>query len=147
MAPSLRLIAAEVVRRAALRPGEGVLDIGTGTGVGAAAALGEGRSVVGVDAAPGMLAIARREVPAADFVEADFGALPFPGSSFDVVMAVHALHFADDPVAALAEWWRVVPLAAACRSRCQVPEGPSTTQSFTPSTGATGWSGESGFRP
>ncbi len=110
MAPSLRLIAAEVVRSAALRPGEGRARFGTGTGVGAAAALGEGRSLVGVDAAPGMLAIASREVPGVDFVEADFGALPFPDSSFDVVMAVHALHFADDPVAALTEWWLVVPL-------------------------------------
>lgn len=108
MAPSLRPIAAEVVRRAGLRPGEPVLDIGTGTGIGAAAALGEGRSVVGVDAAPGMLAIARREVPQAEFVEADFGSLPFSDASFDVVMAVHALHFADDPVAVLAEWRRVI---------------------------------------
>lgn len=108
MAPSLRLIAAEVVRRAGLRSGERVLDIGTGTGVGAAAALGEDRVVVGVDAAPGMLAIARREVAEAEFVEADFGALPFPDASFDVVMAVHALHFADDPVAVLAEWRRVM---------------------------------------
>ena len=67
MAPSLRPVAEAVVRRAQLQPGERVLDIGTGTGSAAAAARGEGRQVIGVDAAPGMLEIARREVPGARF--------------------------------------------------------------------------------
>ncbi|MGZ6214138.1 MAG: class I SAM-dependent methyltransferase [Candidatus Limnocylindria bacterium] len=107
MAPSLRTMAVRVVQRAQLRDRDRVLDAGTGTGVGAAAAMTSGRDVVGVDAAPGMLAIARREVPGARFVEADFAALPFPRGSFDVVISVHALHFAADPVATLAEWRRV----------------------------------------
>ena len=75
MAPSLRPVAAEVVRRAALRPGERVLDAGTGTGIAAAGAVGDGREVVGVDAAEGMLAIAQREVPGVRFVQSDFGAM------------------------------------------------------------------------
>lgn len=107
MAPSLRPVAAEVVRRAGLAPGERVLDVGTGTGIAAAAARGEGREVTGVDAAPGMLAIARAEVPGVVFVEADFTALPFDGGAFDVVIAAHSLLFAADRVAALAEWLRV----------------------------------------
>jgi ubiquinone/menaquinone biosynthesis C-methylase UbiE len=107
MAPSLRTMAVSVVQRARLRDGDRILDAGTGTGVGAAAAMTRGREVVGVDAAPGMLAIARREVPGARFVEADFGDLPFPSGSFDVVISVHALHFAEDPVAVLREWRRV----------------------------------------
>ena len=107
MAPSLRTMAVRVVQRAQLRERDRVLDAGTGTGVGAAAALTAGREVVGVDGAPGMLAIARREVPGARFVEADFAELPFPAGSFDVVISVHALHFAEDPVAALREWRRV----------------------------------------
>jgi len=107
MAPSLAVVAAEVVRRAALRPGERVLDLGTGTGSGAALALGEGRAVTGVDGAAGMLEIARRTVPEATFVETDFGELPFAEASFEVAMAVHSLHFAADPVAVLAEWLRV----------------------------------------
>lgn len=107
MAPSLRPIAEAVVARAHLRPGERVLDIGTGTGSAAAAALGQGRAVIGVDAAPGMLEIARREVPGVRFEEMDFAALRFDDASIDVVLAAHSLLFATDQAAVLAEWLRV----------------------------------------
>ena len=108
MVPSLRQVAGEVVRRAALRPGERVLDIGSGTGIAAAAALGEGRTVMGVDGAAAMLEFARREVPGATFEAMDFHHLAFGDGSWDVVISSHALLFADDPIAALREWRRVV---------------------------------------
>jgi len=127
MAPSLRTMAVRVVQRAQLRERDRVLDAGTGTGVGAAAALTAGRDVVGVDGAPGMLAIARREVRGARFVEADFAELPFPVGSFDVVISVHALHFADDPVTALAEWRRVT--TGGGRLSLSVP-GPRSALSY-----------------
>lgn len=107
MAPALAPMAAEVVRRASLRPGETVLDVGTGTGTGAALARGEGRRVIGLDAAPGMLEIARRETPDVEFIDADFTAIPLPEQSVDVLTAVHSLLFADDRVGALREWRRV----------------------------------------
>jgi SAM-dependent methyltransferase len=107
MAPALEPVAREVVRRARLRPGERVLDLGTGTGTAAGHAAGEGRRVTGLDAAPGMLEIARRAHPELAFVEADFDAIPLPDASFDAVLAVHALLFADDPIATLGEWLRV----------------------------------------
>ena len=107
MAPSLRPIAAEVVRRAELQAGERVLDLGTGTGIAAAAARGEGRIVIGVDAAAGMLSIARQEVPGVTFQEMDFSDLTFADASFDVVIAAHALLFAADQPATLREWLRV----------------------------------------
>ena len=107
MAPSLRPVAAEVVRRADLVPGERVLDIGTGTGIAAAAARGAGREITGIDAAPGMLAIAGAEVEGVTFVEMDFKDLQFADGAFDVVIAVHSLLFATDRVAALTEWLRV----------------------------------------
>lgn len=107
MAPSLRPIAETVVRRARLRPGERVLDAGTGTGSAAAAARGEGREVIGVDAAPGMLEIARREVAGVRFEEMDFAALAFEDASVDVVIAAHSLLFAIDQAAVLVEWLRV----------------------------------------
>ena len=127
MAPSLRTMAVVVVQRARLGHGDRILDAGTGTGVGAAAAMTSGREVVGVDAAPGMLAIARREVPGARFVEADFAELPFPAGSFDVVISVHALHFAADPVATLSEWLRVTTDGG--RLSLSVP-GPRSALSF-----------------
>jgi ubiquinone/menaquinone biosynthesis C-methylase UbiE len=127
MAPSLRTMAVVVVQRARLREKDRILDAGTGTGVGAAAAMTSGRQVTGVDAAPGMLAIARREVPGARFVEADFSQLPFPDSSFDVVISVHALHFAADPVATLSEWRRVA--VADGRVSLSVP-GPRSALSY-----------------
>ena len=107
MAPALRPAAEAVVRRAALGRGETVLDVGTGTGTGAALAVGDGRRVIGVDAAAGMLEIARREHPELELIEADFTDLPLPDRMNDVVLAVHALLFADDRPGALAEWRRV----------------------------------------
>jgi SAM-dependent methyltransferase len=108
MAPSLRRVAAEVVRRAALQPGEYVLDVGSGTGISAAAALGQGRTVMGVDGAAAMLEFARRDVPAATFEVMDFNRLALADGSWDVVISSHALLFADDQVVALREWRRVV---------------------------------------
>ena len=107
MAPALAPVAAEVVRRAALQPGEAVIDIGSGTGNAAALAVGDGRRVTGLDAAPGMLAIARSRVPEAEFVEADFTALPLPDGHAHATLAVHSLLFAQDRVGALREWLRV----------------------------------------
>jgi SAM-dependent methyltransferase len=107
MAPSLRPIAETVVRRARLQPRERVLDLGTGTGSAAAAARGEGREIIGLDAAPGMLEIARREVAGARFEEMDFAALRFEDASVDVVLSAHALLFATDQAAVLEEWRRV----------------------------------------
>lgn len=108
MAPSLRPVAAEVVRRAELAPGERVLDIGCGTGIAAAAALGNGRTVLGVDGAAAMLEIARREAPGATFEVMDFNQLELLDGSWDVAISSHALLFADDAETALREWRRVV---------------------------------------
>src|SRR3712207_2804669 len=122
MAPSLQRIAAEVVRRADLRPAERVLDIGTGTGNAAALAVGDGREVVGIDAAAGMLEIARARLPDVRFEEMDFVSLGFGDGAFDAVLAVHAFHFAADRVATLAEWRRVT--APSGRLALSVP-GPT----------------------
>jgi SAM-dependent methyltransferase len=54
-----------------------------------------------------MLAIARQRVPEAEFVQADFTALPLYDGHADAILAVHALLFAEDREVALREWLRV----------------------------------------
>jgi SAM-dependent methyltransferase len=107
VARALLPVADAVVRHAALQPGELVLDVGTGTGNTLVAAAGEGRTLVGLDAAPAMLAIARQRLPEADLVQGDFGAMPFPDGKFDVLVSSHALLFAEDRIAVLREMLRV----------------------------------------
>lgn len=125
MAPSLRPVAAEVVRRADLRSAERVLDVGTGTGNAAAMARGGGRSVIGIDGAAGMLEIARATHPDLEFRAMDFAALAFEDAAFDVVLAVHALLFADDQLATLREWLRVTRPGG--RLSISVPGPPERT--------------------
>jgi SAM-dependent methyltransferase len=108
MAPALFPVAQEVVRRARLRPGERVLDVGTGTGNAARIATDAGARVIGLDTAAGMLEVARREHPAIEFVEGDMASLPFADGAFDAVVSCHVLLFAEDHHAALTEWRRVV---------------------------------------
>ena len=132
MVPVLRAVANDVVRHAQLQPGARVLDVGTGTGIAAAAASGDGRTVVGLDAAPGMLEIARRDHPAIEFVEGDMMRLPFDDASFDAVVSVHALLFADDPVVALGEMLRVARPGAMLSLSVPGPHELSPRAALTP---------------
>ena len=70
-------------------------------------AAARGAEVSGIDAAEGMLAIARRRLPDADLRLGAMEELPWKDGRFDVVTAVNALQFAPDFVAALREAARV----------------------------------------
>jgi ubiquinone/menaquinone biosynthesis C-methylase UbiE len=103
-----------VLRCLEAEPGARLLDLGTGTGRYALAAAGHSARVVGVDASPAMLGIARSRLAlhvAADAVElvrGDVARLPFADASFDAAVAVTSLCFVADPHAALAEVRRVL---------------------------------------
>lgn len=85
-----------------------VLEVAFGTGHLAAEALARGATVVGVDVAPTMVALARQRVPGASFHEGDAESLPFKDGQFDAVICCFGLlHFAD-PSRALREAARVL---------------------------------------
>lgn len=88
--------------------GTRLLDAGCGAGLLALLATFRGARVTALDASPGLLAIARQRLPAADVREGDLGALPFADDSFDAVTAVNSLFYADDMGAAMRELVRVV---------------------------------------
>ncbi|MCG2585365.1 methyltransferase domain-containing protein [Massilia sp. TS11] len=104
-----------------------VLDAGCGTGADLAVFQQRygAAQVVGVDAAPAMLAAAAAQRPAAgglsgllgklmprktgtDLVCADFAQLPFGVNSFDLVWSNLALHWHPQPDQVFAEWRRVL---------------------------------------
>lgn len=107
-----RLEAEAIFRLLALQPGERLLDLGTGTGRYAVEAAARGAGVVGVDASPAMLAVARERLRASGrpvrLVRADLAHLPFPDGTFDAAVAVTSLCFAADPLAMLREVRRVL---------------------------------------
>jgi ubiquinone/menaquinone biosynthesis C-methylase UbiE len=107
--------AAVLVERAALQPGERVLDVACGTGIVARLAapqVGPGRHVTGLDLNPGMLAVARALPPglgaAVDWREGSAVALPFADATYDVVLCQQGLQFFPDRLAAMQEMRRVL---------------------------------------
>lgn len=104
-------IAAGLVGELSVRPGERVLDIGCGRGaalIPLADAAGPGGSVLGIDLAPRMVELTRRDVAGLPQVTVQVGdatAPDLPGASFDVIAASLVLFFMPDPADALRRWW------------------------------------------
>jgi SAM-dependent methyltransferase len=96
------------------RPAAGaILDVGCGTGIVARRlARGNGARVVGLDATPAMLEVARavseRDGLAIEWREGRAERLPFADAEFDLVTCQFALMFFADRGAALAEMRRVL---------------------------------------
>jgi SAM-dependent methyltransferase len=85
-----------------------VLDVGCGSGEFCALAAARGATVAGIDAAEGMIGVARRRVPDADLRIGALEALPWNDARFDVATAFNALDFAADYLHAMGEVVRVV---------------------------------------
>jgi len=103
--------AATLCDSAGLRSGQRVLDVACGTGALACVAAERvvpGGSVVGLDANPAMLAVARRKPTTIEWCDGRAEALPFADASFDAVVSQFGLMFFDDKVAALREMRRVL---------------------------------------
>jgi SAM-dependent methyltransferase len=104
-----------LIRRAELRSGEDVFDLGTGTGAvaaKAASAVAPDGKVVGVDLSPEMLALAAQRARRAGvdyrLKEGRAEAIPASDGEFEVVLAGLSLMYAIDRAAAASEIARVL---------------------------------------
>jgi ubiquinone/menaquinone biosynthesis C-methylase UbiE len=84
------------------------VDVACGTGRHTAHLAALGHKVVGVDASPEMLAVARRKLPELTFVHAELHELPVADASVDALVCALALTHLPDLRPALAEFTRVL---------------------------------------
>jgi len=133
MADQLRPAARAAVDRAAVRPGDRVVDIATGTGNAALLAAARGAEVIGVDFEPSLLAVAAQR--AADlglllrWDVADVTALTAPDHWADVVLSVFGVMYAADHEAAARE------LARCAAPRARIVLASWIPGSFLPAMG------------
>ncbi|MEM7465880.1 MAG: class I SAM-dependent methyltransferase [Pseudomonadota bacterium] len=101
-----------LVRFAAPKPSDKVLDVGSGTGVVALTAKRTGADVVGSDLSPALLEHARHNAELAGFDipfhEADVENLPFDDNEFDMVLSQFGHMFGPQADKALGEMLRVL---------------------------------------
>jgi ubiquinone/menaquinone biosynthesis C-methylase UbiE len=112
--PDVVALREQFLRALGPRPGERVLDVGSGPGFLAAAiaeAVGSTGAVSGVDISEELLAVARSHCahqPWVEFRHADATRLPFADQGFDAAISTQVLEFVRDVPAALAEIHRVL---------------------------------------
>jgi ubiquinone/menaquinone biosynthesis C-methylase UbiE len=106
-AAELQPAAEHVVSLADMRPGDKVLDLGTGTGNAALLAARAGADVTAVDPSPRLLEVARARVGQGTFHVARAEDLPFDDQSFDRVLSLFAVIFSEEPHKAATEILRV----------------------------------------
>jgi SAM-dependent methyltransferase len=127
-ATELEPVARAVVDAAQPRSGDRVLDLACGTGNAALLSAARGARVIGVDAAPRLLKVARERARAltveAEFHQGDLLALPVADAAADLVISVFGLIFAPDRARALAEVTRVCAPGARVFITAWVPAGP-----------------------
>jgi arsenite methyltransferase len=101
---------------AALRPGETVLDLGSGGGIDvllSALRVGPGGKAYGLDATPEMVGLARANAAAAgagnaEFLQGGIEDIPLPDGHVDVVISNCVINLSADKPRALAEAFRVL---------------------------------------
>jgi SAM-dependent methyltransferase len=94
--------------------GRQALDVGCGTGHHLGDLAVRGFAVAGADGSREMLEEARRTSPAADLHEADVASLPFPDSTFDLVLCIEVLRYLEDSERCISEIARVLRPGGVC---------------------------------
>lgn len=121
--PMTRPLFNQVLDDLGVGPGTRLLDAGCGSGLALQLALKRASDITGIDAAVGMLAVARERVPQADLHEGDLQRLPFGDDRFDAITAFNSIQYAADATQALRELRRVaVPGAPVAVATWAEPE-------------------------
>lgn len=110
--PAMTPVYAAVFDAIGIGTGTRLFDAGCGAGLALQLAYRRGATVTGLDAAAGLVAVAREQLPTADIREGELEELPYADGCFDAVTAFNSVQYAADPVAALRELRRVVVPAA-----------------------------------
>ncbi|ULQ53216.1 class I SAM-dependent methyltransferase [Flavihumibacter fluvii] len=98
----------KTLEQVALDENKLLLDAGCGSGLFSHMAISTGAQVIGVDASPGLLEVAKERNPQNNFMEEDLEALPFASGSFDVVTGFNSFQYAGSFTNALSEAKRVL---------------------------------------
>lgn len=98
----------KVLDQLKLNDSHSLLDAGCGSGLFSNLAIAAGAEVIGVDAAPGLLEVAKRRNPQNNFLEEELEALPFAENSFHVVTGFNSFQYAGNFEKALKEAVRVL---------------------------------------
>jgi len=112
----LNLGSGNPVRHAQIRPGETIVDLGSGPGADAflaAGFVGRGGHVIGIDMTPEMVAratetAASRGVTNVEFRNAIIEALPLPDASVDAVLSNCVINLSPDKATVFREAFRVL---------------------------------------
>jgi ubiquinone/menaquinone biosynthesis C-methylase UbiE len=131
--PLFRPFAEQLIARVALTRGDSVIDVACGTGIVARVArerLGPGASIVGVDMAPAMLAVAQTVDSTIEWRRGNAIALPVSADERYTVLTCHqGLQFMPDKPAAIREMRRVLAPGGrvAIATWCSLPDLPGMT--------------------
>jgi SAM-dependent methyltransferase len=108
MEPCMRPLTDAALDALGVGAGTNLLDVGCGSGGLLTVAAARGGHVTGLDAALGMVTVARRRLPNARIEHGDIEELPFSDESFDAVTGTNAFQYAATPREALVEARRVL---------------------------------------
>ncbi len=89
-------------------PGRRTLEVGCGEGRVCRDLAARGHRVVGLDASPTLVRLAREEDPEGEYVLGDAAVLPFDDGAFDLVVAFNSLMDVQDMPRAVSEAGRVL---------------------------------------